>query len=284
MTILRQQMIQRLQLERLAVNTQRAYLGAVMGLARYHRRPPDQLSVAQIQAYLHHLVAVRKLAWSSCNVVASGLSFFYTKVLGWDPIALELPPRTRPNELPVVLSREEVQRLFEVTENPKHRALLMTTYSAGLRVSEAVNLKVTDIESDRMTIRVDHGKGRKDRHTILSKLLLRELRAYWKIERPPLWLFPGPTLDRPLSRTSAHKIYHKAKKAAGIFRGRGIHTLRHSFATHMLEDGADSTVIQSMLGHTCITTTSRYLHVSRRHLKALKSPLDSLFPDRPTEP
>jgi integrase/recombinase XerD len=284
MTILREQMIRRLQLERLAAKTQEAYLRAVAGLARYYHRSPDLLSVAEIHSYLHHLLVERKLAWSSCNVAACGLGFFYTKVLGWDSIHLDLPPRTLPKELPEVLSRQEVRRLIEATKNPKHRALLMTTYAAGLRVSEAVNLKVTDIESDRMTIRVDQGKGRKDRRTILAKVLLRELRAYWKILRSPLWLFPGPESERHLSRSSAQKIYHKAKKAAGIVRGRGIHTLRHSFATHMLEDGVDSTVIQSMLGHTQIATTCRYLHVSRRHLNALKSPLDSLFPDRPTEP
>lgn len=279
MTLLRQEMIRQLQLQRLATNTQLAYVRAVMGLAGHYGRSPDQITAEEIRTYLHHLLVERELSWSSCNVAACGIGFFYTKVLGWNPVRLDLPPRTRPKTLPQVLSREEVRRLLAAPKNQKHRALLMTAYGGGLRVSELVSLKLTDIESGRMTIRVEQSKGRKDRRTILSEHLLRQLRAYWRIERSPMWLFPGPKLDRPLTRASVHNIYHSAKKAAGITRGKGIHTLRHTFATHMLEDGVDSTVIQSMLGHAYISTTARYLHVSRRHLATVKSPLDTLFSD-----
>jgi len=277
MTPLRQEMIRQLQLQRLATNTQLAYVRAVKGLAEHFDRPPDLINLKEILAYLHHLLIERELSWSTCNVAACGIAFFYSKVLGWESIRIDLPPRTRPKTLPEVLSRQEVKRLLDAPRNPKHKALLMTAYGGGLRASEVVRLKLTDIESDRMTIRVEQGKGRKDRHTVLSTHLLRELRAYWRIERPPVWLFPGPDLDRPLTRCSVHNIFHAAKASAGITRGKGIHTLRHCFATHMLEDGVDSTVIQAMLGHAYISTTARYLHVSRRHLATATSPLDTLM-------
>lgn len=276
MTPLRRAMIEKLELERLSPRTHEAYLGAVEGLARYYGRRPDRVTAEEIQEYLRHLLTKRRLAWSSCNVAACGLSFFFVKVLGWDSVSLQLPPRTRPKRLPEVLSREDVQRLLDAARNPKHRALLMTAYGSGLRVSEVVRLKVTDIDSQRMTIRVDQGKGRKDRRTILGKRLLSELRSYWRIERPPLWLFPGREIDRPMSRSTAQKLYQKVKKRAGIERPGGIHTLRHSFATHMLDDGVDSALIQSMLGHADLKTTARYLHVSVRHMAKVRSPLDAL--------
>jgi integrase/recombinase XerD len=276
MTPLRERMTKELELARLAPNTQLSYLRAVEGLARFYWRPPDQLSVEEIRAYLHHQLVERGLAWSSCNVTACGLGFFYTKVLGLDGFCVELPPRTRPKKLPEVLSREEVAALLEVPRNPKHRALLKTTYGAGLRVSEAVHLKVNDIDSKRMTIRVEQGKGRKDRYTALSERLLAVLREYWKIQRPRLWLFPGTDLNRPMTSSAALRIYLRASRAAGISRGRGIHTLRHCYATHLLEDGVDSAVIRRLLGHAQMSTTDRYLHVSQRHLAQVRSPLDTL--------
>ena len=157
----------------------------------------------------------------------------------------------------------------------------MTTYGAGLRVSEVVRLRVTDIFADRWTIRVAQGKGRKDRWTILSKHLLVELRDYWTIDSPPEWLFPGKDINRPMSRAAAQQVYYRAKMLAKIRRGKGIHTLRHCFATHLLEDGVDSAVIQSLLGHKNISTTSRYLRISQRHLKGVKSPLDTLSYHQP---
>jgi integrase/recombinase XerD len=280
MTPLRAEMIKKLELNRLATNTSKAYLRSVEGLASHYGCRPDRLSREQIESYLHYLQVERELAWGSCNVAACGLLFFYTKVLGWQSFTLQLPPRKREKTLPVVLSRNEVRRLLEALKNPKHRALLMTTYSAGLRVSEVVKLQVTDIESERGTIRVEQGKGFKDRRTILSHHLLGELRAYWKIERPSVWLFPGADRSRPLTRSAAQRVFYSAKKAAGIKRGRGIHTLRHCFATHMIENGVDSTVVQSMLGHRNISTTARYLHISKEFLAKVKSPLDLVYSDR----
>jgi integrase/recombinase XerD len=276
MTQLRERMVKELQLARKAANTQQAYVRAVEGLARYYRRPPDQISVEEIRDYLRHQLVDLDLAWSTCNVTMCGLIFLYTRVLGWEGLRLELPTRKRPKGLPEVLSQEEVARLLEAPKNPKHRALLKTTYSAGLRVSEVVHLKLEDVDSKRMTIRVRQSKGWKDRYVGLSERLVVELRDYWKIRRPPVWLFPGDELDRPMSRSAAHQAYHRARMAAGITRGRGIHTLRHCFATHLLENGADSTVIKELLGHAYIATTARYLHVAQRHLATIKSPLDTL--------
>jgi integrase/recombinase XerD len=221
-------MIRPRHLERLAPRTQEAYVAAVAGLAKFYWCSPEQLSPEQIHAYLHHLLVERQLAWSSCNQVACGLQFFYVKTLGWDPLHLKLPPRTRRSQLPHVLSTEELQRLFLSAKPPKHRALLMTTYAAGLRVSEVVHLQLTDIESDRGLIRVNQGKGCKDRYTLLSTRLLAELRAYWKLERPEPWLFPGQDRDNPMPILSAQRIYYRAKHAAQLQHGKGIHTLRNA--------------------------------------------------------
>jgi integrase/recombinase XerD len=228
MTPLRAQMIRDMQLQRLAPQTQKAYVTAVAGLAKFYQCSPDRLRPEQIRTYLHHLLTERRLAWSSCNQAAAGLKFFYTKTLGWDVLHLDLPPRTGRSQLPQVLSIEELQRLFTRTKNPRHRVLLMTTYAAGLRVSEVVRLQLTDIESDRMLIRVEQGKGRKDRYTLLSTRLLTELRAYWQLYRPAPWLFTGLDPHRPMPSGTAQKIYYHAKRTAGITHGHGIHTLRNA--------------------------------------------------------
>ena len=196
MTPLRAKMIRDMQLQRLAPRTQEAYIAAVAGLTKFYGCAPDQLSPNQIHSYLHHLLVERRLAWSSCNQVACGLKFFYVTTLGWDALHLNLPPRTGRRLLPHLMSVEELQRLFMSAPNPRARALLMTTYAAGLRVGEVVRLHLTDLESERMLIRVNQGKGRKDRYTLLSTRLLAELRAYWKLYRPALWLFPGKEIGR----------------------------------------------------------------------------------------
>ena len=273
---LRAQMIREMQLQRLAPKTQEAYVAAVAGLAKFYQCAPDQLSPEQIRTYLHHLLVERHLAWSSCNQVAAGLKFFYTKTLGWNMLQLNLPPRTGRSQLPHVLSPEELQRLFISAQHPKHRTLLMTTYAAGLRVSEVVHLQLTDIASDRRLIRVNQSKGNKDRYPLLSPRLLAELRAYWKLDRPPRWLFPGQDLTKPMPKGTAQRIYYHAKRAANIPHGKGIHTLRHSFATHLLESGVDPRTIQLLLGHRSLDTTSRYLQVTRTHLAGIRSPFDLL--------
>jgi integrase/recombinase XerD len=271
---LRAKMIRQMQLERLAPRTQDAYVEAVAGLAKFYWGSPDRLTPEQIRDSLHHLLVERQLAWSSCNQIACGLKFFYLKTLGWEVLHLNLPPRKGRSQLPQVLSLEELERLFMSPNNPKHRALLMTTYAAGLRVSEVTRLKVRDIESERMLIRVEQGKGRKDRYTLLSDRLLAELRASWKIDRPRPWLFPGPDLCRPMSISAAQRIYYRAKQGAHISHGKGIHTLRHCFATHLLEAGTDIATIQALMGHRWIGTTMMYVRISRRHLENVRSPFD----------
>jgi len=212
---------------RLSPKTQKAYLHAVKGLADFYHKSPDQLSDQQIQYYLAYLIKDRKLAWSSCNVVFSGLRLFYLKIVKWDETSFTIPPRGRQKKLPIVLSCDEVQRLIDAAKNIKHRVFLMTVYSAGLRVSEAVYLKPCHIESNRMMIRVEQGKGRKDRYTLLSKTLLHELRNYWRCYRPNEWLFFAQDRNRAMPVGTAQKIFYSAKQKAGITNGRGIHTLRY---------------------------------------------------------
>jgi site-specific recombinase XerD len=218
----------------------------------------------------------RQLSWSTCNQVAAGLRFFYNETLDNKAIHLVIPPRKNVVRLPEVFSASELERLFRAAADLKERVLLMTTYAAGLRVSEVVQLKVTDIDSERKMIRVEQGKGHKDRYTILSARLLSELRLYWKQYRPPLWLFGGRNPRQPWSVSTAQKIYNQAKKAAGLVKGQGIHTLRHCFATHLLEAGVDVRTIQVLMGHTCIRTTMLYAHVTQKRLTAVQSPLDLL--------
>lgn len=208
-------------------------------------------------------------------MVTTALRFFYTVTLDRRDLALAIPPRKTPRHLPEVLSAAELQRLFDI-ENPKHRVLLMTTYAAGLRVSEVVRLRVTDIDSNRMMVRVEEGKGEKDRYTILSQRLLQELRAYWKIHRPPRWLFPGREPGSPIAPRTAQQVFTKAKTRAAIRKPGGIHLLRHSFATHLLEAGVDIHTIQLLMGHTSIVSTVRYLQLTRKTLDPTQSPLDLL--------
>jgi integrase/recombinase XerD len=281
MTPLRQKMINDMKLRGFSVRTQQSYVDAVAGLAKFFNQSPDRLNKEKLRAYLLHLMEERKLSWSSCNVAVSAFRFLYGETLGNDSMRLAIPPRKKINQLPEILSTEELEHLFASAANPKHRMVLMTTYSGGLRVSEVVRLKVADIHSERMMIRVEQGKGKKDRYTILSKRLLKELRIYWTMYRPPLCLFPAKDPSKPMHIGSAQKIYYTAKKRAKITRGKGIHTLRHCFATHMLEAGEDVRTIQTLLGHSSILTTMVYLQVTRKKLDSTKSPLDLLeIPDR----
>jgi len=275
-TLLRKQLNDHMTLRGLSPNTQEAYTNAVAGLAGYYHLSPDKLTNEQIQAYLIHLIKERELAWSSCNVVFSGLRCFYSQVLRWDETRFHIPPRPREKKLPRILSLEQVLRLFQVTTNIKHRALLMTVYGGGLRVSEVVQLEPEHIESQRMMIRVDQGKGRKDRFTLLPQNLLDELKAYWKACRPQSWLFFGRSKDKPMAIGTAQRIYYNAKSKAGINKGNGIHTLRHCFATHLLDQGVDITTIQQMMGHRALVTTSKYLHTTKEKIASIKSPLDTL--------
>lgn len=266
MTELRQRMIDQMTLRGLAPKTHEAYLRAVAGLARHYGRPPDVLDQEQIQAYLIYLLRERKLAWSSVNVATQGIRFFYYRTLGWDRLRLVIPPCKRPQTVPAVLSTAEVSRLLAAPRSPKHRALLTTCYATGVRVSELVALQVRDIDAARGQVRVRQGKGNKDRCTLLSAQLLGVLRDYYRAYRPQQWLFFGNRRHEPLTDSTASKAYQAAKRRAGIGRTGGIHTLRHSFATHLLEAGVDLCRIQQLLGHRSLVTTMRYLHVRRSHL------------------
>jgi len=277
---LRQKMLEDMKLRRFAPNTQESYVSAVAGLAKYYNQSPDLIDKEKIQAYLLHLTEERKLSWGTCNIVVSALRFFYTQTLGIDSMHVGIPSMKTQTKLPEILSVEEITRLFQCTRNLKHRAILMTTYAAGLRVSEVVNLRLKDIDSGRMTIRVCQGKGNKDRYTILSNRLVTELRTYWRKCKPRFWLFPGSFPDRPMTRHGAERIYCSAKEKAGITKGGGIHTLRHCFGTHLLEAGVDLRTIQLLMGHSSITTTTRYLRIISKKLTATKSPLDLIeIPD-----
>ena len=266
MTPLRQKMIEEMKLRRFSESTQALYVSAVSGLAKHYKLSPDLIDKDRIREYLLYLMEERELAWSTCNVVVSGLRFFYTQTLGIDSMHLGIPPMKTQKKLPEILSFEEIERLLKCAAELKHRALLMTTYAAGLRVSEVVSLRISDIDSKRMTIRVRQGKGNKDRYSILSTRLLTELRVEW--------LFQGMHSDRQMHVSTAQTMYYTAKRRAGITKEGGIHTLRHCFATHLLEAGVDVRTIQALMGHASIMTTMNYLRVTSKKLAATRSPLD----------
>lgn len=277
---LRQRMNDAMVLRGFAERTKETYLGCVSALAKHYRRAPDQLDAPAIQAYLLHLIEERKLAYASVNQAVCAIRFFFGTVLGRKDVALDVPMAKVPKRLPQILTRAEVVRLFEHCRDLRGRTLLMTKYAAGLRLSEVCALRVTDIESaaDRMCIKVRQGKGGKDRYTLLSPRLLDTLRLYWRTARPRDFLFPNTRGNGPLYDQTAQRIYHAARAAAGIERGGGIHTLRHSFATHLLEAGVDLHTIQRLLGHGHIGTTMRYLHLARSRLTGTASPLELLGP------
>lgn len=269
-----------MELRGFAEKTKQAYDGAMADLARaYPGIPPDRLTDAQIRAHVARLSAERHLAWSTVNVYVSAYSCFYCEVLkrgGEFP----LPPRGRSRTRPVVMDRESVRRILSAHTNLKHRALLAMVYGSGLRVGEVCRLRPSDIESapDRMMVRVVQGKGRKDRYTLLSRDALTVLREYWLAFRPRKWLFPGARGDAPLTVAAVQRVYGQACAKAGVSheRARGIHTLRHCFASHLMEDGVALPVIQRLLGHSALSTTSVYCHVSRALLQNVRSPADTL--------
>ena len=274
MGALRTKMIEEMKLRNFSPRTQQSYLGAMVGLVKHYRRSPDQLTQEEIRSYLLHLQK-RGLSASSRNVAISGMKFFYHQMLGWNDKQLFIPPRKRSWQLPEVLGHKEVERLLLAAAKQHDRCLLMTAYATGLRVSELVGLKVNAIDSERMMVRVEQGKGRKDRYTILSLQLLTELRSYWKEHRSPTYLFPNRK-GGPISIDYAQRIYNLAKQKAQIHKGKGIHTLRHCFATHLLEAGVDLRTIQTLLGHNSMASTERYLQIRQHKITTTANPLDLL--------
>jgi len=285
MTPLRQRMIQDMQLRNLSPHTIEAYVHAVAQFARHFHRSPEQLDADCARQYLLHLVHDQHASWSRYNQARCAFLFFYRVTLGQDQRFEKLPFAKPRKQLPTVLSADEVRRMLDVVKHqPKHRALLMTLYGAGLRISEALNLQPRDIDSGRMFIHVRSGKGNKDRLVLLSPNLLSVLRDYWRECRPGIWFFPQ---DRDPSRQidsgSAHRIVARTARRAGITRRVSPHTLRHSYATHLLEAGVDLLTIQRMLGHQNLKTTALYTHVTEAHLRRVKSPLDLLYDKRANE-
>lgn len=275
MTPLRQRLIREMQLRQFSPRTVDSYVDAVYGLAAFYQRSPDQLKLEEVRSYLHHLLIERKLAQSTCNLRAAAITFFYRNVLGQESFNLHFR-RKHSGKLPEVYSVEELVQLFEAACSRRDRVFLMTTYAAGLRLKEARHLKPKDIHSQRGLIRVEQGKGQKDRYTLLSPQLLTELREYWQEYRPGEWLFPNEAKTEPIDRRSAQRIFYKAKRRAKLKRGRGIHTLRHCFATHLLEAGVDLRTIQMFLGHKSLDTTAIYIHLTQKKLGSVQSPLDLL--------
>ena len=237
----------------------------------------DAVAPEDIEAYHRHLVTVRKVGFSSFNQSTCALRFFYRTCLGKsDWTIARMPYQRKRRTLPEILSPEEIAAIFETCHNLKHRTLLMTSYSGGLRLGETLGLLPSDVDSTRMMIRIEQGKGRKDRYVMLSPTLLAALRTYWKAFRPARWLFEGRTKGRPLSPSTAEKVFTTAAGRAGIRKGVSFHSLRHAFATHLLEGGTNSRVIQALLGHQSLTTTQVYTHVAQTYVNATTSPLDRL--------
>jgi len=274
MSELRTRMIRDMALRGFSPRTHETYIAAVVKLAKYYHRAPDQLTNEEVQAYLAHLIQQRKLSWSTCSQAAHAFRFLYHVTLGHPRTDFHVPAPKQPQKLPELLSREDIWRLLNACPQPRHRLLLATTYAAGLRVSEVVALKLSDLDADRMTVRVAQGKGAKDRYVPLATRLLHDWRAYWQTAPPRVWLFANRQGTRPIDITVAQKIYTMAKLRAGIQKQGGIHALRHAYATHLLEAGKDLQAVQHQLGHRHLSTTMRYFHLTQGRLLATGSPFD----------
>jgi len=283
MTPLRQRFTEDLQRRNYAPRTVSCYVAHVARFAAHFGRSPDQLGGEHVRQYQLHLLQ-RRVSWSAYNQAVCALRFLYAHTLRRPGMVVMLPYGRKPRTLPCVLSPDEVLRLFAAVARPRDRLILHAAYAAGLRVSEVVRLKVTDIDSRRMVVQVRQGKGRKDRLVPLSPLLLRLLRDYWAVYRPREWLFPGRGPAGHLSVGQLQRVCHRAVRAAGITKKASMHTLRHSYATHLLEAGVDLPTLQHLLGHSQVSTTLRYLHVRQPHLRRTASPLDTLPRPSPAAP
>jgi integrase/recombinase XerD len=276
MTELRRRMIEELRLRNYSPNTITVYIRCVAQFAQHFRLSPDRLGPEHVRQYQLFLVQQKKVSWALFNQTVCALRFFYHHVLHRDWMIEYIPYPRHEEKLPVVLSPGEVAAVLEATHNLKHRTILMTIYAAGLRVSEVTHLRVLDIDSQRQIICVHQGKGRKDRQVMLSPKLLEGLRIYWKSYRPKVWLFPGESPERPVSSETVRRVCSQAGEAAHLSKPISPHTLRHCFATHLLEEAIDLRRIQVLLGHRNLKTTARYLHVSNLAVRTTVSPLERL--------
>jgi integrase/recombinase XerD len=283
-TQLRKRMQEELQRRNYSESTTVCYLRHVAEFAQHFGRSPAHLGAEEIKQFQLYLVQEKKVAWATYIQATAALRFLYVKTLGQSFMAEKIPYPKRPKHLPTVLSQEEIERLLNAVRSLKHRALLMTLYGAGLRVSEACRLTIDDIDSSRMVIHVRQAKGKKDRDVMLSPVLLETLRQYWRGSRGKPWLFPGYAPDKPITTKAVFLMVQSAAARAKIAKTVSPHTLRHSFATHLLESGTDLRTIQLLLGHADMRTTIIYLRVSQHHIRKIVSPLDRLSGPTQTEP
>jgi site-specific recombinase XerD len=270
-------MTEDMQVRNLALNTQTSYVQQVSLFARYFNKSPEVLGPEEIRAYQVYLTNEKKLAPSSVLIAVAALRFLYKVSLKREwPFDDVIPAPKKPQKLPVVLSPEEVLEFLRCVGNMKHRTILTTCYAAGLRISEAIQLKPTHIDSKRMVIRVEQGKGQKDRYTMLSPKRLEALRLYWREGRPKTWLFEGDVPSKPIDRSAVEQACQKAHRLSGIRKPITPHSLRHAFAVHLLESGTDVRKIQLLLGHRSLATTARYLRIATSKVCSTSSPLDLL--------
>ncbi len=274
---LRNRMEQDLVLRKLSPATRRNYLLYCRKFAAHYRRSPEELGETEIRDYLLHVIQVEQVAYATYRQILAALKFLYTVTLArpWEVERIPFP-RHRRQSFPAVLGQDKLVELFAALRRPKYRALLVTCYAAGLRISEACALRVEDIDSVRMVLRVRYAKGSKQRYTVLSKQLLAVLRAYWKLQRPPEWLFPGQGKRPHVSPDTVRHVFRQACDQVGLGKWCTPHTLRHTFATHLLESGTELVVIQALLGHSTIKTTTVYTHVRTDHIAKVASPFDGL--------
>ena len=277
MSALREAVLLQMRLRGFAAKTVDAYIHAMEQLWLFYRRSLDRLSCEEVQRFLDEVITVRKLAWATVNVYFSAYRFLYTQVLKRPDHEFSIPRRGRSGKRPGVLSRQEVERLIAAPRSLKHRALLAMTYGSGLRVSEAVRVKMADVDRGRLMLRVEQGKGHKDRYTVLSLRGLKLLEDLWRRDRPAEFFFTGQDRRGPICAGTAQSVYYAALTRSGVRRVGGIHVLRHCFATHLMEGGVDIYTIKRWMGHTALVTTGRYMHVTAEHLAKVKSPLDSLY-------
>jgi site-specific recombinase XerD len=273
---LREKMVQVMQQRNFSERTIKTYLSCISQMSKHYKKSPDLLTVKQVNDYLLYLIKDMKRSKSLVNQVIGAYKLLTVYVLKRKWKEFDIPRPKRERRLPTVLSKEEVSRIIKVTTNLKHKTLIMLTYSAGLRVGEVLNLKLTDINSNRMQIMIRQAKGHKDRNVMLSELILKQLRIYWKEYRPAVYLFEGYKSHQPYSTRSSQELFKKSVRIAGIRRHVTMHTLRHSFATHMVEKGVDIHVVQRLLGHSYISTTSGYLHLQNNDINGTSSPIDDL--------
>lgn len=277
MSPLRAYMIKRMEVRNYSPGTIKTYVHAVERLACFYSQSPDQLTDAHVEDYIHYLVKERKLAWKTVHTIVQALKFFFHDILGREKPKFYIPSPKREKRLPVIWSPEEIRKLIETASSPKAKAMIQTAYATGMRSAEVVHLKVTDIDSKHSTIWIRQGKGKKDRAGLLTPSLLRELRKYWRVCRPVDWLFPATkNIDKPMTQDCFGCLFRSIKRKAGFTRPGSVHTLRHSFATHMVAQGADILTVSRLLGHSHISTSMIYCHLAQSIILSKAKNLDLL--------